>query len=364
MILPKNWDNSGFFSLYLNKKLKFNQIIKIVEKFNSFGEFSKSKNDIFDEDFGFNIRNLELSINNERMQEIIQNCSSKNINMITYWDENYPTLLRNISSPPILLFVDGDFNVNDINLLSVVGTRTNTLYGKLTTEKFVEYFVNNSIEIVSGLAFGIDSIAHKKACELKSKTYAIVASGLDMLSSEYSENMAKKIKDNGGAIISEYPCGTPAQRGYFPVRNRIISGISRATLVVESGIKSGSLITARFAFEQDREVYAIPGNINSDKSKGCNYLIKNNQATLCTDPEQILIDLGWKFEIEQNEPSELIFKNEIEKKIYSVINHEPIQIDVIADKTELDIPQVMINLLNLEFKGIIKQLPGKNFIKV
>jgi DNA processing protein len=356
MFLPKKWNIPDFFYLYLNKKLKYKQIIDLIDKYDSLPSFSmNTQNDVF---FNDNSNSKQLS------EEIISNCEKKSVQLISYWDDRYPKLLRNISSPPLVLYVDGELGINHQNLISIVGTRSNTLYGKLTTEKFVECFVQNSVGIVSGLAFGIDSIAHKKACDLGGKTYAVVASGVDMLSSAMSEKIAIKIKENGGSIISEYPCGTPAQTYYFPVRNRIISGVSPATLVIESGIKSGTLITAKFAFEQDREVYAIPGNINAEKSKGCNYLIKNNQAILCTDPEQIMLDLGWKLIDNEVKNSEIKLENKNEILLYTVIDHEPKQIDIIADQAELDISQVMVGLLNLEFKGLIRQLPGKNFIKV
>jgi DNA processing protein len=356
MFLPKNWDSESFFSFYCNKKFKHNKIIEIIDKFDSFENYAKYIPDDAFQDIKTNSRNAA--------NIILDNCFQKNVRLISYWDSNYPSALKNISSPPILLFIDGEIPVQDEKLISIVGTRNNTMYGKLMTERFVESFVNNSVGIVSGLAFGIDSIAHKKVLEMKGKTYAIVASGVDMLSSAQTEKMAQKIKDTGGAIISEYPCGTPAQRGYFPVRNRIISGLTKATLIVESGIKSGTLITAKFAFEQDREVYAIPGNINSEKSKGCNHLIKTNQAILCTDPEQILVDIGWKLAETESEQLELVLENPNEILLYNIIDHEPKQIDYISDAADLESSQVMVGLLNLEFKGLIKQLPGKNFIKV
>ncbi|OGU56924.1 MAG: DNA protecting protein DprA [Ignavibacteria bacterium GWF2_33_9] len=317
----------------------------------SYNSFEIEKNEPLD--------NVELKV-----QELLENCEKKNIKIVTIWDENFPELLKNITSPPLLLFVRGNLPDRDLNLISIVGTRHNTMYGKLITEKFVEYFVNNNIGIVSGLANGIDTISHRKVCEMKGKTFAIVAHGVDMISSAFSEKIASRIVENGGGIISEYPCGTPAQIGYFPVRNRIISGFSQATLIIESGIKSGTLITAKFAFDQNREVYAIPGNINSEKSKGCNELIKNNQSILCTSPEQILIDFGWKLKELPLANEAIQLENANELKLYKILDHEPKQVDIIADMADLEIPQVLVTLLNLEFKGLIKQLPGKNFIKV
>jgi DNA processing protein len=317
------------------------------------------------------IKEVELFENKEHKNKIIEyipklieKCKKFDIQMITIWDEQYPNLLKEISNPPMLLYVKGELNLQEKKCLAVVGTRSNTIYGKLTTDRFVSYFAERDIVIVSGLAYGIDTIAHKASLERKGKTIAVVASGLDKIGPQIAKDLASKIVDQGGAVISEYLPGTSAKPGYFPQRNRIISGMCSATLVVESGIKSGSLITARFALEGDREVFAVPGNITSEKSQGTNFLIKNNSAIPALSPEQMFNDLGWdKFIFKENGQSSLKFDNDIEKRIFDTLSFEPIQLDELSNNTNLEISQILVNLLNLEFKGYIKELAGKNFIR-
>ncbi|MFN3781937.1 MAG: DNA-processing protein DprA, partial [Candidatus Kapaibacteriota bacterium] len=196
---------------------------------------------------------------------------SFNAKIVSFWDENYPKLLKEIQYPPLILFIKGNLEPNGTSI-SIVGTRKNTQYGKLVAENFARFFVENGLTITSGLAYGIDTISHLAAIESKGKTYGILACGLDCVTPSLTRNLIDKILENNGAVITEYKFGTKALPVYFPQRNRIISGISIATIVVESDIKGGAMITARFAFDQNREVYSIPGNINSPKSRGTNYL--------------------------------------------------------------------------------------------
>jgi DNA processing protein len=254
---------------------------------------------------------------------------------------------------------------NDSKSISIVGTRAATTYGKLATEKFVEQFVRYNLVIVSGLARGIDTKVHIETIKNKGITYAIVASGLDCIKPAISNKNAEKIVESGGAIISEYPCGTKALPGYFPQRNRIISGISVATLVIESADKGGSLITAKFAFDQGRDVFAVPGNIFSEKSAGTNSLIAANIAAIAKSPDYVITELGIadgrEIEMFKKEKEQTLEKDE--KSIIDLLNHEPRHIDDIADKADADINTVLVTLLKLEFKGLITQLPGKYYIK-
>jgi len=365
MTLPNHWKEEEFLALYFDKHLQAHQIRNIVDKFDSLSKFSSNSlaHSILGDINLFNNKEFNNSVN-DQASNLIELCSKLKIEMITIWDERYPYLLKNINYPPILLFVRGNFNIEDKNSIAVVGTRRNTLYGKLATERFVKYFVERDIVIVSGLAYGIDTIAHKTALEHKGITFAIVASGLDKIGPQISSELANKIVDKGGAVVSEYLPGTAAKPGYFPQRNRIISGICNATLVIESGVKSGSLITARFALDEGRDVFAVPGNITSEKSQGTNFLIKNDSAIPALSPEQILMDLGWdKFLFKENGQNSLKFDNDVEKRIFDALSFEPIQIDDLSDKISLDISQLLVNLLSLEFKGYIKQLAGKNFIR-
>ncbi|MGB9770360.1 MAG: DNA-processing protein DprA [Candidatus Kapaibacteriota bacterium] len=285
--------------------------------------------------------------------------------IISYWDEDYPKRLKEIHYPPLILFVKGNLEPNGISI-SMVGTRKNTQYGKLVAEEFARKFVENGIIVTSGLAFGIDTISHLTAIEAKGKTYGILACGLDCVAVSGTGKLVERIVESNGAIITEYKFGTKALPAYFPQRNRIISGVSVATIVVESDIKGGAMITARFAFDQNREVFAVPGNVNSPKSRGTNYLIKNNYAKLVSSPEEVLVELGLVEETllfaGNNESIE--FEDIVDSNIYNAMSNEPKHIDVLAEELNIDISDLLYRLLNLEFKGFIRQLPGKYYIRV
>lgn len=194
---------------------------------------------------------------------------------ITMENEKYPILLKQIYDPPKCLYVMGNIEILNNPSIAIVGCREATEYGKKAATYFSYNLAKQNVTIVSGLARGIDSYSHIGALKANGKTIAVIGSGLDIIYPKENEQLAKKIVEQGGAIISEYPLGTRPQKEHFPARNRIISGISQATLVIEAKEKSGSLITADFAMEQGKDVYSVPGNINSKNSVGTNNLIKD-----------------------------------------------------------------------------------------
>lgn len=357
-----DWTINDFLKLTFLRSFTNVDLLKIIETYHSFEEFVNSESP-----FAHKLRQLEIFQINKLEDEVShQNdvCQKNNFNIISFWDNDYPELLKNIPYPPLLLFVNGKITSDCSYNISIVGTRKNTHYGKLVTEHFVECFVKNSITIVSGLAYGIDSIAHSTTLKNKGITYAVVASGLDEVNPQIARNLADKIVAEGGAIITEHRCGTKSLQGYFPQRNRIISGLSRATIVIESAKKGGALITANFAFDQNREVYAVPGNINSEKSKGTNLLLRNMKAQIALSPELILEDLGIS-SLNRNEKkhNKMKFKNNNQELVYNSIDSEPIHIDELIHSTNIDISELLVTLLELEFDGYIKQLPGKYYIK-
>lgn len=363
MKIKGNWSLNNVFSLTYSKSIHTSNLIDIVESYDSFYDFIESNSP-----FAQKFRQLEIFQNNKLDEDVdwqIEKCEKSNYQIVTYWSDNYPDLLRNITYPPILLFVKGYINPDSSRNISIVGTRKNTHYGKLVTEYFVESFVKNKIRIVSGLAYGIDSIAHNSTLKNGGITYAVIASGLDEITPHLSEELSKKIIEKGGAIITEYKCGTKSLQGYFPQRNRIISGLSRATIIIESAKKGGALITANFAFDQNRELYAVPGNINSDKSKGTNLLIKNLKAQPALNPDSILEDLGLlTVKLNKREQAKIItFKNTNYENVFNSIDSQPVHIDDLIQKTNIDISELLVILLELEFDGFIKQLPGKYYIK-
>lgn len=364
MNLPGKWTIEEILSLTYYKKVNLSLIYHAVDSFECLDDLLKphksneisdvfSKNELF-----------ETRINPIEESKIqLDLCDKRNVHIISFWDEKYPQLLAQIHSPPVFLFVKGQLQNSDSVSISMVGTRQCTTYGKLMAEEFASYFAQNGVVITSGLASGIDTISHLSAIDAKGITYAVLGCGIDSLNSSYQQKNADKIIDYGGALISEFKFGVSAKPGYFIQRNRIISGISKATLVVESDIQGGSMITAKFAFDQGRDVFAIPGHIKSDKSKGTNYLIKKNIASLALSPSDVMQDIGLTTIFGINNQKSSFNFDENEQKIYNILSYEPIHIDEIANLTNLEITDAMVKLLNMEFNGSIKQLPGKYYVK-
>lgn len=283
--------------------------------------------------------------------------------ILTVWDEDYPSLLKKIYDPPLVLYVKGKFDQNDKYSIAVVGTRQPTNYGKIQTEKIVADLAAQNITIVSGLARGIDSIAHSIAIKNNARTIAVIGSGLDVI---YPAENKKLFNDIGrhGVIISEFKLGTLPNAENFPKRNRIISGLTLGTLVIETAVTGGAMQTARLALDQNREVFAIPGNLGIKQSEGTNLLIQRGEAELVTNAEDILADLELKLKpiIGKNIPKQQNDLTIFEEKIYNCLSAEPLQIDKLAEKTNLSTSDCLVNLLSLEFKGLVKQLPGKMFM--
>lgn len=284
--------------------------------------------------------------------------------LISYWDNDYPELLKRIYYPPLLLYLFGNFCEQDKNSIAIVGTRQPTSYGKIQAERFAAELVSKGITIVSGLARGIDSIAHQSALKSDGRTVAVIGSGLDVVYPPENKKLFEQIKEQG-VIVSEFELGTKPDAQNFPRRNRIISGLSLGTLIVETKFIGGAMQTAAYALDQNREVFAIPGNINIKQSEGPNALIQRGEAKLVTSAEDILLELKLQLkpEIGKNIPMPSIELNMFEEKILSVIGNEQKQIDDIATLAATSTSDCLVNLLTLEFKGLVKQLPGKMFVR-
>ncbi|MCO6473429.1 MAG: DNA-processing protein DprA [Melioribacteraceae bacterium] len=285
--------------------------------------------------------------------------------LIFYWDPSFPKILKRIYSPPIMLYIKGNLQKLYGDSLSVVGTRMPSSYGKSVAANIVKDLAQSNVNIVSGLARGIDSIAHSTTLKNDGKTIAVIGSGLDVIYPPENKKLFEAISENG-AVISEFPLGTKPDAPNFPRRNRIIAGLSLGTLVIETKIKGGALLTAEQAFSNNREVFAVPGNIGSSKSEGTNYLIKRNIAKLVTSAQDILEELNIKPPSKQKKISHYIDLNlnVFEEKILSVLGDNLVHIDKISEKTQLSQQECMTNLLTLEFKGLVKQEPGKLFLRI
>ena len=281
----------------------------------------------------------------------------------TIWDKKYPSLLKRISDPPVILFHLGNILSEFDKSIAVVGTRTPSNYGKVVTQEMVRGLVDRDICIISGLARGVDSIAHHTAIQSGGKTVAVLGCGVDRCYPPENKKLFEDISRHG-AIISEYFIGTGPDAANFPKRNRIISGLSLGTLVIEAGDRSGALISALFALNQDREVFAIPGNINSPKSQGTNRLIKQG-AKLVQSVEDILEEIGEVKTKTSIRPKELPdHLGELERNIYRALSNEPKHIDRLVMELKESPGTVLAGLLNLELLGFVQQLVGKMFIRI
>lgn len=297
-------------------------------------------------------------------EKYVESIKKSGISWITIFEENYPKLLKEIYDPPIILFYKGEILESDKKAIAVVGTRKMTSYGKLVTEKLTKELVSLGITIISGLARGVDTEAHKSAISANGRTLAVLGGGLNHIFPPENIELAKKISSGYGAIISEFPPDHPSLPGNFPARNRIISGLAKGVLVTEAAEDSGSLITARLALEQGRDVFAVPGPITSDLSKGPSSLIKNG-AKLITSAPEILEELGW--EGIQNYESRIMNQanlTENERKILEKLENENKHIDDLCRELNLSAAIISASLIKMEITGLIKNLGGGNYLKI
>jgi len=279
------------------------------------------------------------------------------LNIITLEDTGYPENLKNIPAAPIVLYVKGEIKTEDKLSIGIVGSRIASFYGLNNAEKFAYDLSGMGFTIVSGMARGIDTYAHKGALKAKGRTIAVMGSGFNYIYPEENVELAEEIS-RSGAVISEFPVNTIPFKQNFPRRNRIISGLSTGVLVAEAARNSGAIITADFALEQGREVFALPGKIDSNSSYGANELIKQG-AKLVTCVDDILEEFS-QLEVVSDKG---IDPEEKEDELYDLITEQSMHIDDIAEKTNMDIPQISDILLKLQLKKMIKQLPGRQFVR-
>ncbi len=275
-------------------------------------------------------------------------------------DPDYPSRLKEIYDYPPVLYVRGSPPAENEPCLAIVGTRRPTVYGRQVTEEIVADLARSSITIISGLARGIDSVAHRVALEAGGKTAAVFGSGLDIVYPAENAKLAQAIIEHG-ALISEHPLGVKPKAENFPLRNRIMSGLSLGVLVVEAGERSGALITAHQAVEQNREVFAIPGSILSPASQGTNRLIQEG-AKLVRNCADILQELNLTIVVQQAEMKEFSPANEIESAILQQLSSEPSHIDEICRRSGMTVPEVSSTLAMLELKGIARQVGSMNYV--
>ncbi|HEX2866819.1 MAG TPA: DNA-processing protein DprA [Ignavibacteriales bacterium] len=298
----------------------------------------------------------------KKILQEFENLDKLGASVITVWDACYPALLKKIYDPPIILYALGTLTEQDNYSIAVVGTRRPSNYGKLQAERFSSELSLQGVSLVSGMARGIDSIAHRAAIKKGGRTLAVIGSGLDVIYPPENKDLFHDIQQNG-AVLTEFELGTKPDAQNFPRRNRIISGISLGTIIIESGITGGAMQTASFALEQNREVFAVPGNLGSWQSEGTNALIQRSGAKLVSGIDDVIQELEIKLKpvIGKNIPKPEEELNIFEEKLMACLDKEPRQIDVISAISQLSTSDCLVYLLSLEFKGLVKQYPGKMF---
>jgi len=297
----------------------------------------------------------------QRVEKELRGAEKIGARIITWEEEEYPFILKQIYDPPPLLYVLGCLSRQDQLAVAVVGSRHPTTYGQAAAERIAMGLVRGGVTVVSGLARGVDSYAHRGALTAGGRTIGVLGCGIDIIYPPENRELFDLVAMQG-AILSEFPLGTPPDSDHFPIRNRVISGLCLGVAVVEATLRSGSLITARFALEQGRDVYAVPGNVDSARSAGTNRLIKEG-AKLVTRAEDILeeiLPLQGPLTLEAPAPPKLC---EEEAKVFSVLNHEARHIDEVIARCAFPSAKVSAILLALELAGHVKQLPGKRFAK-
>lgn len=286
------------------------------------------------------------------------------IEAIFYTDKNYPKRLKSCVDSPMLLFYKGNADLNRQRIISIVGTRHATSYGKQICDELIEHLKAFDVTVVSGLAYGIDICTHRACVKQSMPTVGILGHGLDRLYPAQHRSTAEKMLENGG-LLTEFPSGTNPDRENFPKRNRIIAGMADATVVIEASIKGGALITAEIANSYNRDVFTFPGRIGDEFSEGCNFLVRFNKAGLLTSYADLADQLGWLAETKPMKNQQLLFPLNLsadEQQIFEMLKSiEQIGIDDLALRTNISVSSLAMNLLNLEIQGLVRSLPGKSY---
>jgi DNA processing protein len=299
-----------------------------------------------------------------KAEEEIKFIEKYKINPLFITDKNYPQRLLNCYDSPTLLFYKGEADLNASKIISIIGTRKHSEYGKHQAEKLIDELSSQNILVVSGMAYGIDAIAHKAALKNNLPTIGVLGHGLDQIYPPDHSNLAKDILKHGGGLITEFRSNTKPDKHNFPTRNRIVAGMSDATIVIETGEKGGSMITAELANGYNKDVFALPGRVTDHKSAGCNFLIRNNKAMLLTDAEELIEVMGWE---EKSQKSGVRSQKELfielsndEKIIVDILKEKDlIHIDELNFKSGLSSSSMAAAILNLELQGVVATLPGK-----
>ena len=296
------------------------------------------------------------------LERIMEQILAHDIQVLTWQDEHYPQRLKEIEQPPPVLYLRGHILPEDAWAVAIVGTRRVTSYGRAIAEELASFLVANGITIVSGLARGVDACAHQAALNTGGRTLAVLGSGVDRIYPPENRQLASRIMEHG-AVLSDYIPGTPPESSNFPPRNRIISGLSMAVVVVEAGESSGALITAEFAAEQGREVFAVPGNILASQSKGTNKLIQQGALPLLSAGD-IMQTLNLSLVGQYKAARKVLPADEVEAQLMATLGDEPRHVDEVHQQTGLPVEKVSAALVLLELKGLVRQVGNMHYVLV
>lgn len=342
----------GFLATFDLTAGKINQIIDFMDGELSISAFCKAKFDekvltkaVFDK--------MCEKADKNRVENFLRNLENQDIVLLNKFDSRYPSKLRNLYDAPFFLFCKGDLSLLESKGIAVVGSRKVGPYGKIVTERFVRDLSTSSITIISGLAYGVDSIAHRKCLEMGGKTIAVLGSGFNEIYPPQHEDLAREIAEKG-LLVSEYSPCHKATKFTFPLRNRIIAGLSDGVLITEAGLKSGTIHTRDYALEYGKNLYAVPGNIDSDLSSLTNDIIKSGQGALVTDAKDILDDFDMTLKTEKK-AMQLSLD---EQKIVSMLENGMKEADFLAKNCDLSTNLLNSCLTTLEIRGIIRRMPG------
>jgi DNA processing protein len=296
------------------------------------------------------------------LDHVWEKIESQGIKILTWGDEAYPARLKEIDQPPPVLYIRGEYLPDDLFAVAVVGTRKVTPYGRQVTEEIASFLAGNGITVVSGLARGVDAVAHHAALRAGGRTMGILGSGVDKIYPPEHRALAEQIIERG-ALVSDYAVGTPPDASNFPPRNRIIAGLSLAVVVVEAAETSGALITAEFAAGQGREVFAVPGSILAPQSKGTNRLIQKGAQPLLS-PADLMQALDLTRVGAQKTARKILPADEVEARVLTVLSGEPLHVDEIRNQANLPIEKISAALALMELKGMVRQVGGMNYVAV
>ena len=296
------------------------------------------------------------------LEKVWEQIARQGIKILTWEDEAYPARLKEIDQPPPVLYVRGEYLPEDVFAVALVGTRRVTPYGRQITEEIAAFLAANGMTVVSGLARGVDAVAHSSALKAGGRTLGILGSGVDKIYPPEHRALAEQMMERG-AIISDYAPGTPPEASNFPPRNRIISGLSLAVVVIEAGETSGALITAEFAAEQGREVFAVPGSILAPQSKGTNKLIQQGALPLL-NASDLMLALNLTRVGEQKAARKALPADAVEAQLLSILGEQPLHVDELRNQTGLPIEKVSATLTLMELKGMVRQVGGMHYVSV